>query len=155
MTSTQKTELNYYDEFYNKDFYSWVKITAKLLREKRFDEIDLDNLIDEVETLGRSERKAVKSNLKVLLMHLLKYKYQPEKRFKSWLVTIKEHRQRLQDDLKDSPSLKPYFQENFTETYQQARELAALETDLPLEIFPLESPFVPEQTLDYNYLPES
>ena len=154
MTSTQKTELNY-DEFYNEDFYSWVKITAKLLREKRFNEIDLDNLIDEVETLGRSERKAIKSNLKVLLMHLLKYQYQPEKRSKSWLVTIKEHRQRLQDDLKDSRSLKPYFQEIFTETYQQARELAALETDLPLEIFPLEFPFTPEQTLDYNYLPES
>lgn len=153
MAVPQETILDY-QKLYEEDFYLWIKTTAKLLQEKRFNEVDLENLIDEVETLGRSERKAIRSNLKVLLMHLLKHKYQPQKRSNSWLSTIKEHRQRLRDDLKDSPSLKPYLQDIFQEIYQQARELAELETNLPLETFPLESPFSPEQTLAPEYLPE-
>ena len=141
-------------KLYQEDFYLWVQTTAKLLREKRFNEIDLENLVDEVETLGRAERKAIRSNLKVLLMHLLKYQYQPEKRSNSWNYTIIEHRNHLKSDLKDSPSLKPYLQEIFAEVYVDARVEAAAETNLPLKTFPQESPFTPEQTLNSEFYPE-
>ncbi len=138
---------------YEKDFYLWIQITAKLLKEKHFNELDLKNLLEEIETMGRSERKAVKNNLRVLLMHLLKYQYQPEKRSNSWRYTIIEHRNRLKDYLQDSPSLKPYLREVFTEIYQDARLEAATETGLSLETFPPESPFSPEQTLNLEFLP--
>ena len=141
-------------KLYEEDFYLWIQTTAKLLQEKRFNEVDLDNLIDEVEALGRSERKAIRSNLKVLLMHLLKYQYQSQKRSNSWLSTIKEHRQRLRDDLKDSPSLKPYLRDIFAAIYVDARLEAAAETGLSLETFPLECPFSPEQTLNPEFLPD-
>ena len=102
----------------------------------------------------RSEKKAIRSNLRILLMHLLKYKYQSEKRTNSWLFTIREHRKRLRDDFKNSPSLKRYFREVFEECYQDARELAADETGLTIDTFPVESPFSQEETLNPDYLPE-
>jgi hypothetical protein len=153
MSATEKI-FNKNSSLYQEDFYLWVQTTAKLLREKRFNEIDLESLVDEVETLGRSERKAIRSNLKVLLMHLLKYQYQAEKPSKSWNYTIIEHRNRLKDDLKDSPSLKPYLQEVFAEVYQDARLEAAAETNLPLKTFPQESPFTPEETLNLEFFPK-
>ncbi|BAY76908.1 hypothetical protein NIES25_33660 [Nostoc linckia NIES-25] len=95
---------------YDQDFYLWIDTTAKQLKEGRFSEVDLENPIEEIECMGRSEKHALASNLVVLLMHLLKYKYQPEKRSNIWKVTIREHRRRLRITFKDSPSLKPYFQ---------------------------------------------
>lgn len=139
---------------YEQDFYLWIQTTANLLKEKRFDELDLENLLEEIETMGRSERKAVRNNLKVLLMHLLKYQYQPEKRSNSWRYTIIEHRNRLKDNLQDSPSLKPYLRDIFTAIYEDARLEAAAETGLSLETFPLECPFSPEQTLNPEFLPD-
>jgi hypothetical protein len=86
-------------------------------------------------------------------VHLLKYKYQSQKRSNSWLYTIREHRIRLIDDFKDSPSLKRYFSEVFSECYKNARELAADETGLTILTFPESSPFTPEQIIDSNFLP--
>ncbi|MFM7372971.1 MAG: DUF29 domain-containing protein, partial [Sphaerospermopsis kisseleviana] len=80
---------------YNEDFYLWIETTAKQLKNGNFAEIDLENLIEEIESMGRSEKRALKSNLLILLMHLLKYKYQPDKRSNSWLSTIFEPRRRL------------------------------------------------------------
>jgi hypothetical protein len=102
--------------------------------------------------MERSEKRAIKSNLKILLMHLLKYKYQSQKLSNSWKYTIREHRGRLQDNFQDSPSLKSYFTEIFDECYQEARKLATDETGLSLNVFPLESPFTQEETLDSDYL---
>ena len=139
---------------YDKDYYLWLEETVQLLREGQFTKLDINNLIEEIEDMGRSEKKAVKSNLKILLCHLLKYKYQPEKRSKSWLSTIFEHRDRLDDDFADSPSLKRYFEEVFEACYQKARKKASIETGLPLATFPINCPFTPEQVLDMDYLPE-
>ncbi|MDJ0598446.1 MAG: DUF29 domain-containing protein [Crocosphaera sp.] len=139
---------------YDKDYYLWLEETAQLLREGKLTELDVNNLIEEIEDMGRSEKKAVKSNLKILLCHLLKYKYQPEKRSRSWLSTIFEHRDRLDDDFADSPSLKRYFDEVFESCYQKARKQASIETGLPLEIFPINCPFTFEQVLNMDYLPE-
>ncbi|RCJ25363.1 hypothetical protein A6S26_16400 [Nostoc sp. ATCC 43529] len=142
-------------DLYEQDFYLWIQTTAELLKQKNFTQLDLENLIEEIETMGRSEKKALRSNLEVVLMHLLKYKYQPEKRSGSWQATIREHRKRLREALEESPSLKPYFDEVFGECYGHARLLAADETELAVVTFPQQSPFTPEQILNADFLPES
>lgn len=139
---------------YDRDYYVWTKETAKLLQQRRFAELDGKNLLLEIEEIGKREKKAVESNLVVVLLHLLKYKYQPEKRSGSWEGSIREHRRRLNRELEDSPSLKPYLESVFDKCYQSAREQAQAETKLPLEIFPISSPFTPEESLDAEFLPE-
>ena len=150
-SSTKKTNIT--QTLYEQDYYLWLTTTAQKLRQGKLAEIDLANLIEEIEDMGRSEKKAIRSNLRILLMHLLKYKYQPEKRTNSWLFTIVEHRKRLKELFKDSPSLKRYFSEVFDECYQDAIDLAAAETGLPGGTFPNQSPFTPEETLNSDYLP--
>ena len=144
-------------DLYEQDFYLWIQTTAELLKQGRLTELDLENLIDEIETMGRSEKKALRSNLELVLMHLLKYKYkyQAEKRSGSWRTTIREHRKRIRQALEESPSLKPYFDEVFGLCYDDARLLAADETELHLATFPEESPFTLEQALNPDFLPES
>lgn len=145
---------NFYFTLYDEDYYLWLEQTLKLLQEGKLVELDVPNLIEEIEDMGRNQKQSLKSNLRIVLMHLLKYKYQSSKRSNSWKSTIREHRTRLEDDLMDSPSLKRYFDEVFHECYQKARKLAADETELPLDIFPTESPFSPEEALNADYLPE-
>jgi hypothetical protein len=139
---------------YEQDYLLWLEQAVDLLRSQNFAEIDIENLIAELESMGGSQKQALESNLEVLLMHLLKYKYQPQKRSNSWLYTIVEHRLRLHKAFKHSPSLKRYFLQEFAECYLNARKLASAETGLAIATFPMESPFTPEQTLDEDYLPE-
>ncbi|MEH1871406.1 DUF29 domain-containing protein [Nostoc sp.] len=140
---------------YEQDFYLWIQTTAELLKQGRLTELDLENLIDEIETMGRSEKRALESNLEVLLMHLLKYQIQTERRSKSWEYTILEHRRRVQKALVESPSLKPHFDQVFEESYQTARRLAVIETGLAIATFPEQSPFTLEQVLDSDFFPQS
>ena len=153
MTAPQQTVFTN-SHLYDQDFYLWIETTAKQLKEGRFSEVDLENLIEEIESMGRSEKRALESNLLILLIHLLKYKYQQEKRNNSWLSTIFEHRRRLNKNLQDSPSLKKYFAENFMECYQDARQLAALETGLTLDTFPVESFLTADECLNQEFLPD-
>ncbi|NJM27566.1 MAG: DUF29 domain-containing protein [Pseudanabaena sp. RU_4_16] len=102
---------------YEQDYYLWIKNTAQLLQQDRLSEIDIANLIEEIEDIGKSEKRSVESNLEIVLMHLLKYKYQRSKISNSWLLTIFEHRKRLHRIFKDSPSLKVYVREIFNESY--------------------------------------
>ena len=151
-----QTELVAVDaELYEQDFCLWLEQTAKLLQSGRFSEVDVANLVDEIKAMGRSERRAVESILEVILMHLLKYRYQPERQSRSWLLTLFEHRKRRSRLFKDSPSLRRYFEEVFGECYQNARQMAAIETGLELEIFPVESPFGVEEVLAVDFLPLS
>jgi DNA repair ATPase RecN len=143
---------NHLSTLYEQDYYLWLETTAKLLRDGQLSALDAANLLEEIEDMGRSEKRLVYSNLKIILMHLLKYKYQPEKRSNSWIASIVEHRQRLKKALKESPSLQPYFTEVFNECYQDARELAAAETGLAIDWFPVETPFTPEEILTSDYL---
>jgi hypothetical protein len=151
---TQLTPTSSLSHLYDRDYYLWLSKTVKLVREEKLSELDLIHLIEELEDMGRSEKRAVESNLVVVLMHLLKYQYQPQKRSNSWKVTIREHRRRLRKLFQNSPSLKPYFEEVFLECYQDAREQACDETGLPLEIFPTEPLFTPEEAIDRDYLPD-
>ncbi|MGK7943575.1 MAG: DUF29 domain-containing protein [Microcystaceae cyanobacterium] len=144
----------FHSTLYEQDYYLWLEKTTQLLKEGRLSALDIDNLIEEIQDMGISQKKSVKSNLIVLLWHLLKYKYQPEKQSNSWLLTIDEHRDRLNDDFFHSPSLKRYFEEIFDEAYYKARKKAAIETGLSLETFPLDCPFTKEEILNFDYFPD-
>jgi hypothetical protein len=139
---------------YERDFSLCLEQQAALLREGRFDELDPANLIEEIEAMARSDKKAIKSNLVVLLTHLLKHQFQPEQRWTSGRGSIVEHRQRLRDDFEESPSQRPHAAEVFTSAYADAREVASAETGLPLRAFPNSSPYTLEQTLDPRFLPD-
>ncbi|AFZ37506.1 protein of unknown function DUF29 [Stanieria cyanosphaera PCC 7437] len=142
------------NNLYSRDYYLWLSHTAQLIKEGKFNEVDAVNLVEEIEDMGRNEQRAIESNLVVVLLHLLKYKYQPVKRSNSWKASIREHRRRLRKAFSASPSLKRYFKEVFDECYQDSREQAADETGLPLDTFPTFSPFTPDQILNPDYLPE-
>jgi len=148
-TQLPKTTLNLYDQ----DYHLWLKTTANQLREGKLAEINLPYLIEEIESMGRNEKNSLTSNLQILIMHLLKYKYQPEQRSNSWLFTIFEHRDRIIEAFEVSPSLKVYYEDVFDRCYNKARKKASLETGLPISYFPPESPFTSEETLDIEYLP--
>jgi Domain of unknown function DUF29 len=139
---------------YETDFVRWVETTAEQLRTQNYADVDWINLIEEIEDISRREWKSLKSNLVVILLHLLKWQYQPESRSGSWRGSIREHRRRIGDDLKDSPSLTPYLQEAFAECYANARKQTADETGLSLETFPVDCPYTSSQTLDSDFLPE-
>jgi hypothetical protein len=142
-------------ELYEQDFNLWIQTTADLLKQKNFTNLDLNNLIEEIESMGRNQKRAMESNVEVVLSHLLKYEYQPKRRSRSWLITLREHRRRLKKALQDSPSLKPHFLETLAECYQEAREVAEIETDLNIDTFPKELPFTPAQILDPKFLPDA
>ncbi len=114
----------------------------------------MNYLIEEIESMGRKEKNVLSSNLQVLLMHLLKYKYQPEKRSNSWRFTIYEHRDQLIELFEESPSLKPYFEEVLNKCYDKARKKAAIETGMNIDILPTKLPFTLEEILDTEYLPD-
>ncbi len=104
--------------------------------------------------MGIHEKKAVKSDLVVVLKHLLKYQFQPRRRSRSWLSSIAEHRRRLRSDLATSPSLRPYARERFEECYQDGRRQALIETGLAEEAMPRTPVYTLEQTLDPDFLPD-
>jgi Domain of unknown function DUF29 len=139
---------------YERDFCLWLEQQASLLRERRFDHLDLANLIEEIEAMARKDKKAVKNNLAILLTHLLKHRYQPEERSNSWRGSIVEHRQRLRDDFEESPSLRSHATQVFGRAHADACERASAETGLPVRVFPKASPYTLEQTLDPKFLPE-
>ncbi|MBW4462771.1 MAG: DUF29 domain-containing protein [Nodosilinea sp. WJT8-NPBG4] len=139
---------------YKQDYALWLDTTTQLIKAGRLAEIDIANLLEELNDMGRSEKQALTSNLIVVLMHLLKYTYQPGQRSNSWRFTLKEHRRRLQEALDVSPSLRPYLEQIWADCYQEARDLTATETGVGLENFPIESPFTQEQALDRKYLPK-
>ncbi len=106
---------------YEQDYHHWLETTAQQLRDGNLAALDIPNLLEEIEDMGRSERRSVYSNLKILLLHRLKYVYQPKMRSNSWLASIVEHRQRINKAFKDSPSLKPHYDTIFVEAYEEAR----------------------------------
>ncbi len=150
-TAIAKNSLDSLAKLYECDFNLWVEATAHLLREGRLMELDVVNLLEEVESMGNNDKHALDSNLVVVLLHLLKWKYQPSKRTRSWEKSIAEHRRRIRKIFQGSPSLRNYFQQTFDECYLDARKQAKIETRLSLETFPINSPFTSEQVLDEDF----
>lgn len=160
MTQIQNIETNFphassqdLPNLYDQDFALWIVETLQNLEQRNFEQLDIKNLLGEIEDMGKSQKHALESNLAIILLHLLKWQYQPEKRSNSWKLTLREHRQRLHKALRDSPSLKVYYLTVLAECYQDGRELAADETGLDLTTFPVELPFTSENILDSKFLP--
>jgi hypothetical protein len=139
---------------YQSDFYSWTQQQATLLKTRQFNELDFDNLIEEIETMGRSEKHALESRLAVLLQHLLKWKYQPERRGRSWQLTLKEQRIKLTKLLKTNPGLKSELDEILTDAYQLAVIKAAKETRFDETVFPAECPWQLIQITHTDFYPD-
>jgi hypothetical protein len=138
---------------YDNDFYAWTQHQAKLLYNQQWDQIDLPNLIEEIESLGRQERQELRNRLTVLLCHLLKWHFQPQKRSRSWLATIRIQRLEIADLLADSPSLKTYLEGALQRGYCTGREKAAGETNLPSQTFPADCPYSLTEVLDNQFYP--
>jgi hypothetical protein len=137
---------------YEEDFALWLDAQAALLRERKFDELDVENLIEEIEGMARSDRRELPHRLGLVLVHLLKYRYQPGHRSTSWLRTLREQRHRIARLVKDSPSLLPHIAEYADDEYRNAVAAAADETGLPLSSFPPSNPFTATELLDPDFL---
>lgn len=139
---------------YEKDFYAWSIHNAKLLRAGKLSEIDIENIAEEIESMGKGEKRELINRLAVLIAHLLKWKYQPIRRSRSWKLTIKEQRIQLAHLFEESPSLKHEIELKLKDAYEQAVVIAERETALEEKTFPKKSPFDLKQCLNQNFFPE-
>ena len=133
---------------YDQDFYAWTQCQMELLQAGRWNELDIANLIEELDSLGKQQRQELENRLGVLLGHLLKWRYQPEGRSKSWLYTIREQRRRIQRLLQQNPSLKPYLPEAIEIGYQDGLDLVGKETSLNPDKLPQTCPFSEAEIFD-------
>ncbi len=146
--------MNYAATIYQQDFLLWLQQQVELLQQGRLAELDMNNLVEELESMGINQHHQLLNRLRVLLMHLLKWQFQPSHRAGSWKGTIVEQRERLWQLLKTSPSLKAQIAEKVTESYHGAIKRAAAETDLPNSTFPKVCPYTLEQILDEDFYPD-
>ncbi len=140
---------------YSADFDTWTGQTAQLLREGRWAEIDTERLIEEVEDLGKRDRRAVVSQLIRLLLHLLKWQYQPERRSDSWLDSITDARVQIELAFEDSPSLKSYLARQVESSYERARRQAVQQAGISESVFPTTCPYTLSQCLAEDWLPSA
>ena len=139
---------------YDKDFYAWSLHNAALIREGKLSEVDLEHVAEEIEDMGKKDRRELVSRLAVLLAHLLKWKFQTERRGNSWKNTIKHQRFKVKDILGDSPSLKYELDKKLSHAYEEALMIAVEETGLSQSAFPETSPFSLAEALNENFFPE-
>jgi hypothetical protein len=139
---------------YDADFYAWTQEQAQLLRSGELSQLDVENIAEELESMGRSDKRELESRLEVLLTHLLKWQLQVKIRSPSWSGTIREQRRKIGKLLRASPSLRPLIAQLTPEAYAEARDKASDETGLVEAAFPAECPFTPEQILSEGFLPE-
>ena len=139
---------------YDEDLYTWSLEQASLLREHRFDQIDLEHIIEEIEDMSKSEQRALQSFLETLLMHLLKWQYQPAYQGRSWKFTIVEQRKRIVGHLKENPGLKAKLAELIAKSYDYAVTGAVRETGLDFDFFPRECPWKYEQFISEAFWPD-
>jgi len=139
---------------YDQDFYAWANEQAGLLRAGRSSEADIEHIAEEIESIGRSEKRELVSRLTEALLHLLKWQYQPALRGNSWRLILEEQRNQLEDHLADNPSPKSVIQETIVTAYRNALLEAAREAGLDRGIFPLVCPWSYQQILDQYFYPE-
>jgi uncharacterized protein DUF29 len=140
---------------YECDYYTWALVNAAAIRERRLEDVDLDNVAAEIEDLGKSQQSALESHLNVLLLHLLKLQYQPRRSTRSWQLTVKEQRLALRKVLRRNPGLRgeTKLREILNDAYQEARVAAARATRLREERFPPDSPWTFQQAEDDKFFP--
>jgi hypothetical protein len=135
-------------QLYDLDFYAWTQQQADLLLAGKLEFLDRVNLAEEIESLGKQQRQELRNRLSILIGHLLKWDYQPERRRKSWKATIREQRRRIIEHLADNPSLKPYLLTAIALAYQDAIDLVVRETPLDDDDLPQVCPYAIEQIFD-------
>jgi hypothetical protein len=140
-------------KLYDADFVRWTEEQAAALRAGRLDALDLENLAEEIESLGKRDRRKLKFRLTVLIMHLLKWAYQPDQRSGSWESTVRTQRAEIRQLLDDSPGLRRDVPDILAQKYDLARRNAAAETGLSLAIFPAACPFAVDEILAEEWLP--
>ncbi len=138
---------------YDRDFYAWSRQQAELLRAGRLAEADIEHIAEEIDSMGRAEKRELVSHLSVLLLHLLKWQYQPDKRGPSWEASIRVQRDRLDDHLDDNPSLKPLLPQALASAYRDAALEAVAETGLARSTFPDICPWTVGQVFDHGFWP--
>ena len=138
---------------YDTDLYAWANTNAELLRQGKYQQVDIAHLIEEIEDMGKSEQRGMSSHFKNLLMHMLKWQYQPVLRNNSWLLTINNSRDQLSELIQENPRLSDLPESTIDTIYIKARRDAALETSLPLSIFPATCPYTFAQALTEDWLP--
>jgi len=141
-------------DLYERDFHAWAEQQAALLREGRLAQADVPHIAEEIESMGRSEKRELVNRLVILLLHLLKWQHQPSLRGNSWRLSIKEQRLRLASHLEDNPSLKSRLDKAIAEAYRLAVIEAERESGLPESSFPQTCPFTFEQMMDEGYWPD-
>ncbi len=139
---------------YDRDYAAWLEQQAHLLKTGHVAELDIEHLTEELELGMGNERREIYKRLRVLIGHLLKWKFQPEHRSPSWAGTIRVQRKDLQKLLKDSPSLRRFLQQETLDAYTDAVELASFETKIPESKFPAECPFSTDDLLDKEFWPD-
>lgn len=141
------------DGLYERDFHAWTRDRAERLRRRTDDALDWANIAEEIESLGRNNRNEIRNRLRMLLIHLLKWSYQPERRSHSWQTTISEQRSHIEGLIEDSPSLSAVPAERYEWAWRAARRSAAAETGLPLATFPEMPAFDVSDTLHPDFMP--
>jgi Domain of unknown function DUF29 len=142
------------DAGYDADFFQWTQSTAEMIRQGRLAEVDLEHVAEEIEAMGRRDRREVRSRLIVLMLHLLKWEFQSELRSPSWRSTISEQRTQIQFIIEDSPSLRRVPSEQLSDNHRCAVEKAIEETGMNADRFPPACPYTAEQILDRDFFPE-
>ena len=139
---------------YEEDFYGWITASIGLLKQKRFGEMDIDHLIEELEDMGNNKKHALGSRLAQLIFHLLKWQYQPDFRGRSWDASIQEQRKRIKKLLLENPSLKSELDTFLVEAYEDSILLIKKETPIDLKLLPQECPYTLEQMMNDAFYPE-
>jgi Domain of unknown function DUF29 len=141
------------DDLYDTDFFNWTQTQAALIRQKRWSALDLENLAEEVELMGGSQRSEIFNRLAIVMEHLLKWEFQPEHRKYGWKASISEQRSCLEEILRSSPSLKRFPTETFDRSYRLARIRASSDTGILERLFPAECPYALADILDHRFYP--
>lgn len=136
---------------HDNDFYAWTQEQAYLLRNRQFHQIDVANIAEEIEDMGRSEKRELESRLEILIMHLLKWQFQPHLRSRSWQLTIKEQRIRLEKLLQENPSLNSCLSDSLAKIYQLA--IISAERETGLSSFPEKCPYSLTEIFSSEFLP--
>jgi hypothetical protein len=130
------------------DLYSWAMRQAELLRAGRLSEIDPAAIAEEIDDVGEEQYDKLESALRILLLHLLKWDHQPDRRTRSWAASVREHRRRVLRQLRKNPGLKSRLDEALGEAYEDARDEASGETGMPLNAFPTALPCAYAQIME-------
>jgi hypothetical protein len=138
---------------YEADFYAWIHEQTDLLKQRKHTAFDYDNLIEEISSMGNELEHALTSSYRLVMLHLLKWQFQPQFRGASWEITISRERDNIESREEDKPSLKAKASDFVAKAYVRARRSAAKETGLPLSTFPEICPYTLDQLRDFDWMP--